>query len=74
MIISAAQGWGTEPGDAQADLFLKLTVGIGAQQVAGRHTFQIEKGSLESISFRFELPRLEEISGTPSRIWTVYIH
>ena len=37
--ISAAQGRGTEPGDAQADLFLKLTVGIGAQQVAGRHTF-----------------------------------
>lgn len=35
-IISADQGSGIEPGDAQADLFLKLTAGIGAQQVTSR--------------------------------------
>lgn len=35
-IISADQGSGIERGDAQADLFLKLTAGIGAQQVTSR--------------------------------------
>lgn len=35
-ITSAAQGRGIEPGDAQADLFLKLIAGTGAQQVTGR--------------------------------------
>lgn len=35
-IISAAQGRGIEPGDAQADLFLKLTTGTGAQQATAR--------------------------------------
>lgn len=57
---SAAQDKGIEPGDAQADLFLKLTT--EAQQVTGRLTFYVEKRSLESISFRFELLRVEKIS------------
>lgn len=35
-IISAALGREIEPGDAQADWFLKFTPGIGAQQVTGR--------------------------------------
>lgn len=34
-IIFAAQGRGTEPGEAQADLFLKFPAGIRAQQVTG---------------------------------------
>lgn len=61
-VISAAQAKGTEPGDIQADLFLKLATGTEAQQVTGRHTFYTEKGSWESISFRFGLPRVEKIS------------
>lgn len=35
-IISTAQGREIEPGDAQADLFLKLAAGTGTQQVTGR--------------------------------------
>lgn len=38
-VIPAAQGRGTEPGDALAELFLKLTMWIEAQQVAGLHAF-----------------------------------